>query len=49
MLETVRDEWAWMQTGWEAAAGVRAQKKLSIKAGLSPEREAEVLAAARWR
>jgi 2'-hydroxyisoflavone reductase len=49
LLDTVRDEWTWMAAGWDTAAGVRAQKQLSIKAGLSPEREAEVLAAARAR
>jgi 2'-hydroxyisoflavone reductase len=46
MPETLRDEWSWMQTGWDEAAGVRAQKKLAIAAGLSPERERAILAAA---
>lgn len=49
MLDTVRDEWTWMKAGWDAAAGVRAQKKLAGKAGLTPEREAAVIAAARAR
>jgi nucleoside-diphosphate-sugar epimerase len=47
MEETERDAWAWIQTGWDAAASVRAQKKLHIPAGLSPERERAILAAMR--
>lgn len=42
--ETLRDEWAWMQSGWDSAAGVRAQRKLDILAGLSREREEKLLA-----
>jgi 2'-hydroxyisoflavone reductase len=45
VVDTLRDEWSWMQTGWDAAATVRAQKKLDIKAGLSPERERALLEA----
>lgn len=47
VAETVRDTWTWMASGgWQAAAGVRAQRKLQIPAGLTPEREARLLAAA---
>ncbi len=45
--ETARDAWTWMRDGWEADAGVRAQRRLRIAAGMSAEREAEILAAAR--
>jgi 2'-hydroxyisoflavone reductase len=47
LRDTLRDEWAWMRTGWDAAASVRAQKKLDIPAGLAPDRERAILAAAR--
>jgi len=47
MVETVRDTWDWLGTGWDAAASVRAQKKLHVPAGMSPEREEALLAAAR--
>ena len=42
---TLRDEWEWLKTGWDAADSVRAQKRLEIRAGLTPERERAILAA----
>jgi 2'-hydroxyisoflavone reductase len=45
MRDTLRDEWTWMLSGWEAAATVRAQKKLDVPAGLSSEREKAILGA----
>jgi len=47
MVETVRDEWAWLGVGWSASASVRAQRKLDIPVGMSAEREAALLAAVR--
>ncbi len=44
---TVRDTWSWLATGSEAAERARAHRKMRIPAGLAPEREAELLAAAR--
>jgi 2'-hydroxyisoflavone reductase len=44
LRETIADEWAWLQTGWDAAASVRAQKRLAVDAGLSPELERAILA-----
>jgi len=49
IAETLRDCWAWLQTGWDAAEGARAHKRLHIDAGLSPEREAAILADAHKR
>jgi 2'-hydroxyisoflavone reductase len=45
--ETVRDTWRWLETGWEAGASVRAQKRLALRAGLSRERERAILDAVR--
>ncbi len=45
--ETARDAWAWMQEGWDAEASVRENRKMKLSAGMSAEREAEILAAAR--
>ncbi len=45
LLQTIADEWAWMQRGWDAAASVREQKRLPLEAGLTPEREREIIAA----
>jgi 2'-hydroxyisoflavone reductase len=49
VLDTVRDSWAWLQAGWDAAARAREHKRLSIPAGLAPEREATILADAHRR
>ena len=49
VAETLRDEWSWMQKGWEAAASVRAHTPLAREAGLSAERERALLAALRCR
>lgn len=49
VADTVRDTWSWLPTGAEATARKRAQRKLTIPAGMSPEREAQILAAARAR
>jgi 2'-hydroxyisoflavone reductase len=45
LVETVRDTWQWLQTGWEAAASARAHRRLKIPAGITAEREAEILRA----
>ena len=45
--ETARDTWAWLREGWDAEASVRENRKLRLPAGMSAEREAEILAAAR--
>ncbi len=47
IVDTVRDTWAWLATGWEAAAPSRAHRRLRWSAGLPPERESDLLAAAR--
>lgn len=47
VAETVRDTWAWLATGSEAADRARAHRTLRVPAGLTPERESRVLAAAR--
>jgi 2'-hydroxyisoflavone reductase len=41
--ETVRDTWEWMERSWEEEAHVRAQRRLIIPAGISPERERKLL------
>jgi 2'-hydroxyisoflavone reductase len=48
-IDTARDEWAWLVSGWEAAASVRAHKRMRVPAGMSQEGEQAVLAAARER
>jgi 2'-hydroxyisoflavone reductase len=45
--ETVRDTWAWLREGWEAEASVRENRTLHVPGGMSPEREAKILEAAR--
>jgi 2'-hydroxyisoflavone reductase len=45
--ETARDTWAWMRDGWEAEARVRANRRLRISGGMTEEREAKILEAAR--
>jgi 2'-hydroxyisoflavone reductase len=45
LVETVRDTWQWLQTGWEAAASARAHRRLKVPAGISAGREAEILCA----
>ncbi len=47
VADTVRDTWTWLATGWQAAERTRAHRRLRIPAGLTPEREAALLAAAR--
>jgi hypothetical protein len=49
VADTVRDTWSWLPTGVEATAHKRAQRKLVIPAGMSPERESQILAAVRAR
>jgi len=46
VFETVRDAWAWLRAGWDAAASARAHRRLTIPAGITPEREASLLAEA---
>ena len=45
VTETFRDTWTWLQTGWEAASRARAQRRLKVPAGISAERETELLRA----
>jgi 2'-hydroxyisoflavone reductase len=47
MRETVRDTLDWMKDGWAAAESVRANRRLRIPAGITSEREAEILREAR--
>ncbi|HEU5061507.1 MAG TPA: NAD-dependent epimerase/dehydratase family protein [Kofleriaceae bacterium] len=47
VADTVRDTWAWLTAGADSAENARAHRRLHVPAGLSPEREAELLAAAR--
>lgn len=46
LADTVRDTWAWLTAGETTTERARANRKLLVKAGLAPEREAELLAAA---
>jgi 2'-hydroxyisoflavone reductase len=48
-VQTVRDTWHWLQNGWEAEAPARAERRLRIPAGISAERESELLAEAHAR
>jgi len=41
--ETVRDTWEWMRTSWDAEAHVREHRRLKIPAGISEERERQLL------
>jgi 2'-hydroxyisoflavone reductase len=45
--DTVRDTWTWMQTSWDAEASVRDNRRLRVPGGMSTEREAQILEAAR--
>jgi 2'-hydroxyisoflavone reductase len=45
VVETFQDTWAWLQTGWEAAASARAHRRLEVPAGISAERERDLLRA----
>ena len=40
--ETARDTWAWLQTGWDKEASVRANRRFHVPAGISDEREARI-------
>ena len=44
---TVRDAWDWIQTGWDAAAGARDQRRMRVPAGMTAAREAEILRSTR--
>jgi len=46
-VETIRDTWRWLRSGWESEAGARARRRLQIPAGITPERESALLAEAR--
>jgi 2'-hydroxyisoflavone reductase len=48
-VDTIRDTWAWLQNGWETEAAARANRRLQIPAGISPDREAELLSEMRER
>jgi 2'-hydroxyisoflavone reductase len=41
--ETVRDTWEWMRASWDAEASIRELRRLKIAAGISEERERELL------
>jgi 2'-hydroxyisoflavone reductase len=41
--ETVRDTWDWMRTSWDTEARVRDLRRMKIAAGISEERELEIL------
>jgi 2'-hydroxyisoflavone reductase len=45
--DTVRDTWAWLRSGWEAEASVRENRRLRVPGGMTAEREALLLEAAR--
>ena len=45
--ETVRDTWEWLREGWDSEASVRENRRLRVQGGMSPDREALLLAAAR--
>jgi 2'-hydroxyisoflavone reductase len=45
--ETVRATWEWLGTGWDAEVSVRDNRKLRVPGGMAPEREAQILEAAR--
>ncbi len=45
VAETCRDTWRWLQAGWDAAASARAQRRLVVPAGISAERETDLLRA----
>src|SRR5262249_2798959 len=49
VVDTVRDTWSWLRTGWDAAASTRAHRRLEVPAGITPERETALLAEARKR
>lgn len=44
LLDTMRDTLAWIRDGWNAAETVRANRRWSNAAGITPEREQELLA-----
>jgi 2'-hydroxyisoflavone reductase len=41
--ETVRNTWEWMRTSWDAEAHVRDLRRIKIAAGISEERERNLL------
>ena len=41
--ETARDTWAWLRDGWDREAAVRGARAFRVPAGLSEEREREIL------
>jgi hypothetical protein len=43
----VRDTWEWLQRSWDDEAPVRALRALAIPAGISEERERDLLRRAR--
>ena len=45
--ETVRDTWAWMQSGWDEATTARENRRLRVRGGMTEERELAILADAR--
>jgi hypothetical protein len=45
--DTVRDTWVWLAAGWDAEVSVRENRQLHVPGGMAPEREAQILEAAR--
>ena len=45
--ETVRDTWVWLCSGWQAEASIRDNLRLRVPGGMTEEREAQILEAAR--
>ena len=45
--DTGRDTWEWLRTGWDAEASVRENRRLRVPGGMTAEREATILEAAR--
>jgi 2'-hydroxyisoflavone reductase len=45
--DTVRDTWEWLRAGWDAEIRVRENRQLRVPGGMTAEREAQILEAAR--
>jgi 2'-hydroxyisoflavone reductase len=44
-VDTARDTWAWLSTGWDDEAAVRENRRMRVPAGISDERERKILVA----
>jgi len=49
VIDTVRGAWDWVRTGWDGAAPARENRRLTVPAGMAPDREAKILAEAHRR